>query len=386
MIGQTSGNNLTGRRAGWLAGALGLLLALSLIVGGVLPAYANGIGPVPEVPHGFAGTVKVNGVPVLSGILVQAFVDGVKTAETTTDTEGKYVLLVPGHVGGTVTFKVAGTIPADESANWVSGELTEPFNLTIHEMPNVFYDLTMAVAPTGTGTATDVTNTSPYAPGTVVSIKAVPAIGYQLDSWTAPAGVFSNATAESTTFTMPAADVTVTANFEEAVTHTLTMAVSPVMGGTATDVTGASIYKEGEVVTIQAVAASGYQFIGWTAATGTFGNANAASTVFTMPGADVTVTATFQVADGGGVDCFIATAAYGSPTAEQLGVLREFRDVVLLPSSLGAEFVSLYYKISPPIAEVISRHDFLRTAVKVGLVDPVVDILNWSYALWSERG
>jgi hypothetical protein len=83
-------------------------------------------------------------------------------------------------------------------------------------------------------------------------------------------------------------------------------------------------------------------------------------------------------------ECFIATAAYGTDTAEEIDTLREFRDVVLLPSSLGAEFVSLYYEISPPIAEVISQHDLLRTAVKVGFVDPVVAILNWSHALWSE--
>jgi len=85
-------------------------------------------------------------------------------------------------------------------------------------------------------------------------------------------------------------------------------------------------------------------------------------------------------------DCFIATAAYGTDTAEEIDTLREFRDVVLLSSSLGTEFVTLYYEISPPIAEVISQHDFLRTAVKVGFVDPIVAILNWSYALWSEGG
>ena len=83
-------------------------------------------------------------------------------------------------------------------------------------------------------------------------------------------------------------------------------------------------------------------------------------------------------------DCFIATAAYGADTAEEINILREFRDVVLLPSGLGTEFVSLYYEISPPIAGVISRDDFLRTVVKVGFVDPVVAILNWSRALWSE--
>ena len=84
--------------------------------------------------------------------------------------------------------------------------------------------------------------------------------------------------------------------------------------------------------------------------------------------------------------CFIATAAYGTDTAKELDILREFRDTVLLPNSLGAEFVSFYYKTSPPIAGFISRHEVLRTAVRVGFVDLIVTILNWSHALWSARG
>ena len=82
--------------------------------------------------------------------------------------------------------------------------------------------------------------------------------------------------------------------------------------------------------------------------------------------------------------CFIATAAYGTDTAEEINILRAFRDVVLLPSGLGAELVSLYYEVSPPIAQVISQHDFLRTVVRVGFIDPIVAILDWSHALWSE--
>ena len=84
--------------------------------------------------------------------------------------------------------------------------------------------------------------------------------------------------------------------------------------------------------------------------------------------------------------CFIATAAYGAETAKEIDILREFRDEVLLPNSLGAEFVSLYYKTSPPIANFISQHEVLRTAVRVGFVDPIVAILNWSHDLWSARG
>jgi len=77
--------------------------------------------------------------------------------------------------------------------------------------------------------------------------------------------------------------------------------------------------------------------------------------------------------------CFIATAAYGTDTAGELDILREFRDAVLLPNSLGAKFVSLYYKTSPPLANFISQHEVLRTVVRVGFVDPIVKILNWSH-------
>ena len=55
--------------------------------------------------------------------------------------------------------------------------------------------------------------------------------------------------------------------------------------------------------------------------------------------------------------CFIATAAYGTPTAEQIDVLREFRDVVLLESTIGSQFVALYYRLSPPVADFIAGNE-----------------------------
>lgn len=84
-----------------------------------------------------------------------------------------------------------------------------------------------------------------------------------------------------------------------------------------------------------------------------------------------------------GLPCFIATAAYGTDTAEEIDTLREFRDTIMLPSSIGAGFVSLYYWTSPAIARFISGHEFLRTAVRVGLVDPIVALLNRSHGVWS---
>jgi uncharacterized repeat protein (TIGR02543 family) len=332
---------------------------------------------------GFAGIVSTvtPAGPVPAGTLVQAYVGAELRGETTTKAGGMYDnLLVTGPGPGTVTFRVAGVL-AQESIAWEGGELEYDFNLTIPSLPGASYSLTMAVSPAGTGNATDVTNASPYAAGVQVSIKAVPASGYHFVSWTAPAGSFTNASSATTTFTMPSQDVTVTANFEVGGAYALTMAASPIMGGTAYDVTGTSPYNEGEVVSIQAIAASGYQFAGWAAPAGLLANAYATATTFTMPAQNVVVTATFQVSSTTS-GCFIATAAYGSPTAEQLDVLRGFRDGVLLESAAGSQFVALYYRLSPPIADYISGNSFLKTLVRELLVDPVVWVVGAAGDVW----
>jgi uncharacterized repeat protein (TIGR02543 family) len=153
------------------------------------------------------------------------------------------------------------------------------------------------------------------------------------------------------------------------------------MGGTAYDVSGASPYNEGEIVSIQATAASGYQFAGWAAPAGALANAYAAATTFTMPGENVVVTATFQVISTA-TGCFVGSAAYGSPLAEQLDVLREFRDGVLLESAAGSQLVALYYRLSPPMADFISGNSFLRTMVRELLVDPVVWVVGATGDIW----
>lgn len=83
-----------------------------------------------------------------------------------------------------------------------------------------------------------------------------------------------------------------------------------------------------------------------------------------------------------GWGCFIATAAYGTDTAGQLDILRDFRDQVLLENALGSRLVEAYYRVSPPLADFITKNDFLRAIIREMLVDPVVNILQWSQDLW----
>jgi hypothetical protein len=152
------------------------------------------------------------------------------------------------------------------------------------------YNLTMTVDPGGSGTAADLTGGSPYTAGAQIAIKAVALGSYQFVSWTAsPAGGFGDASAAQTTFTMPAQDVIVTAHFVRV--YSLTM--NATAGGTATDNTHGSSYAAGTGVNIIAQAFAGYQFVQWTASAGTFADASAAQTTFTMPSQDVIVTAKF---------------------------------------------------------------------------------------------
>ena len=70
--------------------------------------------------------------------------------------------------------------------------------------------------------------------------------------------------------------------------------------------------------------------------------------------------------------CFIATAAYGTPMAEEIQTFREFRNEYLLTNPLGQALVGVYYRVSPPIAEFITEHPSLKPIVRAGLVPAVV--------------
>lgn len=61
---------------------------------------------------------------------------------------------------------------------------------------------------------------------------------------------------------------------------------------------------------------------------------------------------------GGG--CFIATAIFDDSEHPCVLELRNYRDAVLGCSVLGRLFISTYYKLSPPIADMIRKSDRLK--------------------------
>ena len=71
--------------------------------------------------------------------------------------------------------------------------------------------------------------------------------------------------------------------------------------------------------------------------------------------------------------CFIATAAFGSRIAQEVKILQEFRDTILIRNTAGKKFVRLYYRASPPLADLISRHDTLRIIARLSLL-PLIGV------------
>ncbi len=74
--------------------------------------------------------------------------------------------------------------------------------------------------------------------------------------------------------------------------------------------------------------------------------------------------------------CFIATAVYGSYEAEQVRVLRDFRDKHLLEKALGRIFVEAYYATSPHIVQFIKTNRKVKAAIRNGILDPLLRSLT----------
>lgn len=68
--------------------------------------------------------------------------------------------------------------------------------------------------------------------------------------------------------------------------------------------------------------------------------------------------------------CFIATAAYGTPKAQEIDQLRDLRDEILLQNRIGRIFVDLCYRYTPPVADWIAKKEWRQSAVRTVIIEP----------------
>ena len=262
------------------------------------------------------------------------------------------------------------------------------------------YDLTINSTAGG-----NITNpgegTFTYDEGTVVNLTAEAEEGYQFGNWTGDADTIADVEATSTNITM-SGNYSITANFEEVPTVT-TQAATNI---TTSSATLNMAYTVGDFNPVEVrfaykkSADTTWSYTSWVPKSASGSHAASLSglssvTTYNFKGQlkyDDTViegsTRQFTTKTPSPQPlpipsvCFIATAAYGTPTAEEIDVLREFRDVVLLESTVGSQFVALYYQLSPPVADFIASNELLKTLVRELLVDPIVWVVEATGDMW----
>ncbi len=155
------------------------------------------------------------------------------------------------------------------------------------------YTLTVAA---GTGGTIAKGTSGSYASGNVIDLQAAPKPGYAFAGWTKTAGTLGSASSLQTSFTMPAKNATVTANFTP-VEYALNVTASN-SGGTA--VTSSVKCRYGDQVTLTATPRESWQFVRWQSDNGgVFADECATTTSFTMPASDVHIYADFAMIDYG---------------------------------------------------------------------------------------
>jgi hypothetical protein len=140
---------------------------------------------------------------------------------------------------------------------------------------------------------------------------------------------------------------------EAAVNIAITGGTYSINGGTYTSDPGT--VNNGDTVTVQVT--SGSERITTVDAVVTIGGVSDTFSVKTR----------FVVSNVDSGPCFIATAAFGSPLAGQVEILRQFRDKYLLTNSSGRKFVAWYYRNGPVAANWIKDKPLAKAAVQTAL-------------------
>ena len=257
---------------------------------------------------------------------------------------------------------------ADVYAAATNITMNDSYSITANfELESGWYSLTISSTEGGSVT-TPGEGISIHAGDAVVDLVAQPDEGYEFVKWTGDVDTIADVYAAETTITMNSS-YSITANFEtwhpEPVT--LLMVSSTAGGSVTTPGEGTFLCPLGTEINLVAEAGSGYQFANWSGDVDTIADVDAATTTITMD-SSYAIRANFNEA---GSRCCVATAAYGTPVAEEIQILREFRNEYLLRNLAGQALVDLYYRASPPLAEFITEHPSLKPIVRAGLFPAV---------------
>lgn len=197
----------------------------------------------------------------------------------------KFNVLTEAAVGDSalaLTGTMTNLAAADVSFTPVDGKVT----VTAREY-------TVTIETDGNGDAKAEKETYHY--GDTVNLTASPNLNCSFKTWMSADGItFKDATAEKTSFTMPAKNVTIHASFVDNTLsdRTVTLTCTPENAGTAT--ADKEFYEIDENVHLDAVPNDGYYFKEWQSEDITIGTANTPSLDFNMPSEDVAVTAVFE--------------------------------------------------------------------------------------------
>jgi uncharacterized repeat protein (TIGR02543 family) len=250
------------------------------------------LSATPNAGYTFSGwTVNNGGVTISNNsftmpagnVTVTANYTAIDYTVTVNGTNGEPMATVPGgnfNVGETVSIQGhedSGYYFVSWTVNSGGVTLADPTsNYTTFTMPANNVEITASYAPldygvtlyssftennwTADGTQTASAPGGNFNIGETVTISATPNAGFEFSSWTVDFGgiTLSSTTNASTTFTMPANNVAITANYER-IGYLLTLD-----GVNGTEIGGGTYYPEGEIVTVTATPDEGYEFSDWT--------------------------------------------------------------------------------------------------------------------------
>jgi uncharacterized repeat protein (TIGR02543 family) len=272
---------------------------------------APGYTPPDPTPNPCAGndpptidSVLLDGTPVPYGGTVN-LVEGTQHVVTVNASDDgiadplTYSATINGLLFGAVTSNVVtGTIPGGtfEVLLIVSdGCTTDTWPVTVNTVAyNVYYD-----ANTGTGTQTD---TNDYFAGDSATVKNQGSMlkdNHTFNRWDTQADGLGDSYAPTDSLTMPAADVTLYAQWDEDEKYTVTYDGNGNTSGTA-PVDTLSPYYAGVTVTVLGqgdLARDKYNFTGWNTAADGLGTPYVENDTFLMPAADVTLYAQWEKLD-----------------------------------------------------------------------------------------